>query len=447
MFAIGPDFSAIAANPSGIGGYWKSEFLFSTAVSLQSYSAKLSGDSSREITDQFSHLRLPNLGFVIVNRYRNSNWISSNWAVGFNRMSDYNKEIIFQGNTLGSITDSWRENATGVQPDDLNGFEEGLAYTSGAIYDFEEDNIYETDYALNPQYRLYKQEDAVVEGGKSELFIGYGANLDQKLLIGMSVNLPLVNSSQTRTYEEFDGGDDGVEYFNNLTYTSSINTTGYGLNAKLGVTVKPNKYFNIAFALHSPTKLFLTDNFNTTVTYDYTVGTENSRIKSESPFGSFEYALRTPWSATGGIGIIAGEYGFIGASVKWTDYGSMKFDYSVRGNGDSYEQEEREVNADIRASYGSAIDLNLGGEVVADQFRFRAGVMLSQSAFNNDDSFDPTYAGGIGYRGENFFVDLAYSLHKEDEGYLPYETIDAPQPLAIVKNTKHRIAATVGLKF
>lgn len=51
---------------------------------------------------------------------------------------------------------------------------------------------------------------------------------------------------------------------------------------------------NLSLAFHTPTRLFLTDDFNTTVTYDYVDQNNSGPIKSESPYGSFNYALRTP---------------------------------------------------------------------------------------------------------------------------------------------------------
>ncbi len=447
MFAIGPDFSAIGANPAGLGGYWKSEFTITGSIDFNHYTSSFSTDRNNIIEGNFNPFILPNVGFVIVNRPWNSAWKTSNFAVGFNRVADYRREIQFTGNPLGSITDSWRENANGSAPNQLNGFEEGLAYTSGAIYDFEEDHIYETDYALNPQYNLYKYESTILEGGKSELFLGYAANLDNKFLFGLSLNFPFVNYTENRIYSEIDGNDDGVPYFNDLEYYRFINSTGYGVNGKFGITYKPTKYFNLAFSAHTPTKFFMTDNFNTSLSYDYTDENHSGPILSESPYGSFQYALVTPWSLTGGIGIIAGDQGFIGASLKWTDYSSMHYDYSVSGNGNYYSQMEYEVNNDIRIQYGSAFNINMGGEMVLQTMRLRGGVSLAQSPYSNDNSFDPSYHAGIGFRAENYFVDFGYQLTYQDDGYLPYETTEAPQPLVITEYTKHNITATLGLKF
>lgn len=447
MFAIGPDFSAIGSNPAGIAGFWKSEFTITMGGQFNNFSSRFTEDRSHVTEGNYNTFTLPNVGFVLSSHQRNSRWVTSNWAMGYNRMAVYHHETNYSGSTLGSITDSWKESAFGKSPDELNGFEEGLAYTSGAIYDFEEDRVYETDYNLNPQYKLFKLENSHLEGGKSELFLGYAANYDNKILIGATFNIPLVNYTEFRDYSEVDGNDNGIPFFNDLHYNSYVNSTGSGVNGKFGITYKPTKNFNLSFAAHTPTKYFMTDNYNSTLSYDYTDTNNDGPIYSESPYGSFHYALVSPWSLMGGIGIIAGEQGFIGASVKWTDYSSMHFDYSIDGNGYYYEQEEQEVNQDIRDNYSSSFDINVGGEFVINAFRLRGGVSLAQSPYGNDNSFDPGYHAGIGFRSDAFYVDFGYKWVGQKEGYLPYETDAAPQPLVQIDNNRSTIAGTVGLKF
>ena len=447
MFAIGPDFSAIGSNPAGLGGYGKSEFLVTSSFTTSTYSSAFRDDRLNETNGYFDKFTLPNIGVIFYTRPQHSKWNSSNWSIGMNRTSDYCQELRYTGNTLGSMTDSWKENAAGTSPDNLNGFEEGLAYTTGAIYDFENDNIYETDYNLNPEYALRKYESVFIEGGKDELFFAYGADYDQKILFGFSLGMPFVNSTQSRYYNEDDGIDNGVPYFNSLEYYSFIHTSGYGWNGKFGIIIKPVKQVNIAVAFHTPTKLFLIDHYNTTLSYDYTDDEHNGPIFSGSPYGTFNYALRTPWSGTAGIGIIAGKSGFISASAKFTDYSSMRYDYSVNGNGHYYDQIEHEVNDNIITKYNSALQLNMGGEIVIDKLRFRGGASMQQSPYRNDQTFSPSYHAGFGYREDHYYIDLAYVLTKQEDGYLPYETNDAPPPLVVTDFYHHRITATLGFKF
>ncbi len=446
MFAIGADFSAIGSNPAGIGAFWKSEFVVTTGMQFNKYQSSMSTDRTSTSNGNFDRFAIPNIGFILSSR-PNKNLITSNIAIGYNRMAEYRSDISYSGRTLGSITDSWRENALGRLPEDLNGFEEGLAYNTGAIYDFEEDRIYETDYQLSTDYRLQKTENSNIKGGKSELFIGYGANLNNKILVGASFNIPLINSTEYRNYTEVDGDEDGVPYFNNLNYTKYVNSTGSGINGKLGITVKPTEELNISFAAHTPTKLFIVDNYSTTLTYDYTDGAHDGPIYESSPYGTFQYALVTPWSLMGGIGIVAGKKGFIGVNAKWTDYSKMRYDYSVRGNYNYYINEEQAVNSAIKANYGSTFDINMGGEVVLESWRLRAGVSLNQSAYLNDNHFNPSYHAGIGYRTDTYYIDFAYKWTKRDNGYLPYETTEDTSPLVLSEYIRNSISLTTGFKF
>lgn len=448
MFAIGPDFSVIGNNPSGLGGFGKSEFLITGNLGFHHTTSSFVSDSFGGTSNNRGNFTLPNIGFIIHDTPNTGKWISSNWAIGLNRTAQYNREIDADGRTIGSITDSWSENAFGVDTGDLNGFEEGIAYRAGAIYDLDEDKVYETDYMFNDQYPILKSESALRTGGKTEIVLAYGADLDRKFLIGFSVGLPLVNMTETRRYTEADDASDAIRYFNSLVYTRSINTTGYGWNAKFGVTVKPTPFFNIALAFHAPTRLNLSDDFNTTLSYDYTDMFNDGPLEARSPFGSFQYALRTPWSAMGGIGIIAGKSGFLSASAKFTDYSKMKYKFDVRGNGNEFAQIERAINDNIKSTYGTSVQLNVGGELVlATNYRVRGGVQMLQSAYTNDKTFDPSFHLGAGYRGEYVYFDLGYKYATEEEGYLPYETSAAPQPLVVIDQTKHQIAATVGFKF
>ena len=446
MYSIGADLSAIGNNPAGIGAYWRSEFMGSMDVTWNPYESRLKGDSSiRQSSGSYDYWRMPNLGFVITHQPVNSDFQTSNWAIGYNRVAEYAQELQFSGYTQGSITDSWSENSFGRDTNQL-GFDEALAYSSGAIYDFEFDNVYETDYQLSPGYHLYKEEFSATRGGNSEFFLGYGANLSRKFLFGLSLNFPLVNSDVSRVYSEIDNRD-GTPYFNELHYTSYVNTSGYGINGKFGFILKPSKYVNLSFAAQTPTKLHLTDNFNSTVTYDWTDQNHDGPITTLSPYGNFYYALRTPWKLVGGIAIIAGTNGFLSAGVQWIDYSSMRFDYNTRGNGNAFYQEENNVNASIHQSYSSVFQLNMGGEIAFTKWRIRGGFSAVQSPYNNDDTFTPTYHGGIGYRAEIIYVDMAYTYSQQEEGYLPYETNEAPQPVAVLKYNPQRIVTTIGLKF
>jgi hypothetical protein len=54
----------------------------------------------------------------------------------------------------------------------------------------------------------------------------------------------------------------------------------------------------------------------------------------------------------------------------------------------------------------------------------------------------------LGFREDNFFIDLGFRIAKNVEGYNPYVVIDSDlDPLANIKTTRTRSALTVGFKF
>ena len=74
MFAIGPDFSAIGSNPAGIGGFGRSEFLFTGSFLTSNQTSALNADRSDQTKDNFGSFTFPNIGFVLFNRPQNSKW-------------------------------------------------------------------------------------------------------------------------------------------------------------------------------------------------------------------------------------------------------------------------------------------------------------------------------------------------------------------------------------
>lgn len=446
MSGIGADFSAVGQNPAGVAAYWKSEFMFTPAMISTKTDSRLEGQANEQYSESLNKLAIANLGFVITSRPRSSKWLTSNFAIGFNRTADYNQEFYFQGNTLGSITDRFLELAYGQSTDNLSLFEEGLAFEAGAIYDFNDDRIYESDYITNPNHPLFKEQFVSTEGSQTELSFSYGANLQEKLLIGFGVAVPIFNFHEEKIYTEEDEPTDEVPYFNSLNYEENLTTSGYGFQFKLGAIYKPVRTVGIGFSFHTPASYNLTDDYYSVMEYSYT-DDETHEFEKQSPDGSFNYKLKTPWKIVGSLGFVIQQSGFLSAEVQWIDYSSTEFDYTARGNGNAFIEQQRDVNRQISNQLSEAISFKIGGEYARDIFRARAGVALTQSPYTNDNGFDPSYSAGIGVREEAFYIDLALRIDHTEEGYYPYLTADAPEQFVANDVRNLGIFITTGFKF
>lgn len=451
MSALGADFGAISTSPAAVGAYRSSEFVITPALLANRTESSLKGTGNATWEESINKLAITNLGFVIGSRPNAGKWATSNFAIGLNRIADFNQDFYYKGNSVGSITNRFLELAGNQPSDQLGAFEEGLAFDAGVIFDPDPSDgevNYVSDYLNNPNYPIEKEQFVHSEGHHTELFFSYGANLDEKLLIGLGVSVPIFRYQENKEYIEDDEEDQAIDGFGKLSYDEFLTTSGYGFQFKVGATYKPVNEFSIGVALHTPTNYNMTDDYSNSIEYTYTENEQTNTLEADSPDGSFDYKLKTPWRVVGNMGFIINKSGFITAEVHYVDYSIAEFDYTARGNGNAFLSEQREVNRMVTQNLEAALTLKAGGELTFGQkYRARAGIILQQSPYANDSSFDPTYSLGFGIRETKFYIDLAFQLQNQDEGYIPYLT--ASDDTQFVSNSLRNTGffLTTGFKF
>ncbi|MDH3650171.1 MAG: outer membrane protein transport protein [Saprospiraceae bacterium] len=444
MGALGADFTTLSVNPAGIGGFWKSEFVFSGVLLRANTKSTLeNGIPSEELSSQFN---VGTVGLVFANQPRKGNWKSVGFGFGLNRMATYTQEFFFRGETNGTIVDRFAGLAFGLTPDELDAFEAGLAFETGAIFDLEDDGLYETDFIGEENELFRKQQLVRTTGYSNEMVINFGGNYKDKLLLGATVGIPFILFESEKIYEESDAMD-VVPAFNNLRFDEFLRTEGSGVNFKLGAIVKLNQRFRIGAAFHSPTILNLTDRFSTSLEYSFRQGNTDESFTSLSPEGEFEYSLNTPWRVVGSAAALIGKRGFISADLEYVDYSSAKFDLTKNSDNTEDRIYQDFINNDIEQSYSGALNIKLGGELVWEMLRLRGGVQLLGSPFESDNTTQEIVSVGAGIRGNKVFLDLAFLYNSEKERYLPYLIEDAPLQTVENKINRTQLIATVGFKL
>lgn len=441
---LGGDFTSLSINPAGIGGYWKSEFMVSPVLIANNTRSSLNGGlESHELDRQFG---ISNLGIVFTSSSDRGAWKAVSMGIGLNKLASYNQEFFFTNETQGTIVDRFAGLAVDLTPDQLDPFEAGLAYQSGAIYDIGNDLLYESDFDAQDQDVFRKNQLVKTEGYNNELVIAFGGNLKDKLLLGATVGIPFVSFSSEKIYEESDEAD-VIPAFQRLQFDEFLTTEGGGVNLKFGAIAKLNNNIRIGAAFHTPTYLSLTDRFANEFTYQYNDGGGDESFSNVSPDGEFEYGMTTPWKAVANAAWIIGKKGFISTDIEYIDYGLAKYDFTT--NSDNLEDRlyQDEVNAEIRELYKAALNFKLGGELAHEGFRFRAGAQLLGSAFVDDNSFQTIFSAGIGVRGNKAFLDLAFSHSRINETYLPYRVDNAPNQLVDNLQGKNQVVLTLGIKI
>ncbi len=445
--AMGGDFSVININPAGIADFRISEFTFTPSLRTSSTESFFKSASSNISFNKKSSLGLDNIGFVIASNPGTS-FTSSNFAIGYSRISDLQRNITIAGKTKGSITTYFAEQANGLKEDELDDFITFPAYNTGAIFDFDGDNYYETDFA-EPDLPVMKAQEIIQTGGVNELALGWAGEYQHKLNMGISIGVPFSSFEESKVYTEDDPNDE-IATFRSLEYTERLNTSGVGFNFKAGFTYKITRAIRLGGSFHSPTWNRFTDNYNTSMVYSFNDGTNQSFTK-DSPEGTFEYRITTPWRAIGSVGTIyrIGEVvGFVNADIEHLDYTNANYNGTAYSNTPDERRYTNQVNREVRERLGTATNIRLGTEMGYKNLRLRVGYSWEESAFNADDFYNNKVSFGAGFRGDRFFIDLGIRLSEHTEGYNPYVVLDENlNPLANISTNRTRGALTLGFKF
>ena len=104
----------------------------------------------------------------------------------------------------------------------------------------------------------------------------------------------------------------------------------------------------------------------------------------------------------------------------------------------------------IKENYTNAINYRVGAEYKIDKFSLRGGYGLNGSPYkgDTDNRFDVKYySGGIGYRVDAYYVDLAYQRTETTNTFSPYELNNFSEPVATSKFNKNNVFLTVGVRF
>ena len=448
MGSLGGDFGALSNNPAGLGVYRKSEFVISPALFFASIDSELNGGDGTRARN--THFGLENIGLVFYKGYKKKKLKSFNFAAGVNRLVNFNRDLEYRGSTGGSIVNSFVDDSQGLFEADLDPFGGAIALDANAIFSLSDDE-YGSDFIDQDGFLFFdpidREEIITTTGGISELLIAVGFNISDKLYLGGAVNVPIVRFEETREYTESDEANDVIPLFRDLTFRQTLSTTGVGIGFKAGAIYRITNQIRLGASIHTPQRISLSDDFTTSLNY---VLIEDGILNSgdgESPVGSFDYAITTPWRYSGGASLVLRKFGFISLDVEFLDYAASSFDLSVDGENSINQVAEDNLNNEVSNDFDSALNLRIGAEYLIKKFRLRVGYGRYGNPFDTDDSGRNVISLGAGYRGKSVYFDLAFSTNDSNEAYTPYDTFVDEQQLIISDIRNNNFLFTFGYRF
>ncbi len=453
MGSVGADFTALSVNPAALARYSKNEFAFTTSYK---YLKSVGTYNTNTLTDTKGKLSIDNVGFVVTtsnHRLENNNrWKTKNFAIGINRLANYNTNYIVNGiNYKNSIANFYAQNANSVGG--LNNLNNANLTTTMAYGTYlidtlagNKDSLF--SYVPIGVNGIGQTKTVQQKGGTNEFIIAYAGNYKNKLLLGGTIGLPIVQFSRVTNYEEKDRDPSTTNLFKQLNYTETINSSGMGINLKLGAIFTPNKFLRLGAAIHTPTVYNITDNYTNALSSDLeSGGTYN--IDGPNYNGISEYTVITPYKAILSGTILAGKYGFVTADYEYIDYTSASIKFTNAENNAAAIAYAQSVNNVIDNTYKGASNLRLGAEARIGDVHLRGGVANYGSPFTNATRAKnrTDVSLGIGIRGKSLFTDIAWVRTITQQNDYMYVLNGSNVPAYTLNNTGNNISLTMGWKF
>ena len=453
MGTIGADISALSTNPAGIAKFSSTEFILSPAIAINKSSSSYLNNTTKDSKVKF---QLTNLGVIVASRYANSgkNWNGLKFGFALNRLANFNDQYYFGGyNSKNSLLNSYYEKLNdrefitdSASAADNYPFDASIAYQLGLITI---DSLGNTFTATN-NGNMQQDFQITKSGGINELALGFGSTYKEKIMIGASIGVPIVNYTERIRLTETDIRDSAFD-LNSFLNSTYLKTRGVGFNLKLGIIGMPISNLRLSLAFQTPGILFMKDEFLTQMEVDY--ASQSFIFTGDSPDGASKYRYVQPWKLTTGAGYIH-KYGLVSVEYELSDASNSKFRLSQNdANAKAY---ENYVNNLIKEKYGLFHTIKAGVEFKYDPIRIRGGIQYRTSPFKNAaapsniNTSNLTFSAGFGYRGKHFFADIAYVQTNFKELYVPYQlSTEAwkPVPAATLSTKKPAIVVSVGYKL
>jgi len=446
--ALGADFTSTSTNPAGLGLYKSSEFIITPSVHTGSVESDLNGILT---SDTRSNFYLGNIGVVLSSKGKSdpskTGWRNVTFATGLNRLNDFNHRYEMTGtNTTNSLLDIYVRDANGTdflefeKDPPANPFDLSLAWWSFLLDLKYSDtaNIYISPIPVGSKLQT-KSIDS--RGSMNEYVFSIGANYSDRLYLGMTLGIPFIRYYESSVYSESDIKNSDLKYFDRI---EDLETHGNGFNFKLGVIYRATDWFRVGAAFHTPSWFNnMKDYWTATMVSEFYTPDDNgdTRYIRNSPSGSNNYMLQTPFRVQGNLAFIIGNVGLISADYEFADYATARF-----GASDNIYNGE---NRAIKNSYAGTHHIRVGTEWRYKIFSLRAGGKYFTSPYQNDinDGSRFGFSGGVGIKEGWFFMDLAYAYNKMQDDYYFYHTSTISANPVANSTRNHNVLLTLGAKL
>ncbi len=456
--SLGGDMSGLRLNPAGSSVFLNNHASGTLNLNIRSNDVFF-GDTGTSNND--TNFDLAQAGAVIVFTSNDENATISKYTYGFSydQVANYNDSYIAAGNINQSIGDFFVSEAQGLplefleplpnetlselytflgETDGLSGQNALLGYQTFIIDAVNPDNPNNTDYISNIQGNNFRHNYFIDERGYNGRFsFNTSVEIKKKFYFGLNLNAHYMEYERfTSSIEDNNNSDSQIS---RVDFNNSLFTRSNAFSFQLGALAKVTPQLRAGLSYQSPTWFRVSDEVEQSIE---TIRRGN--VQEPNPFFNPrvlvvypEYSYRTASVWRAGLSYIFGKKGLLSVDYTIQDYSNVKFRSGPA----------QSLNASINENLNNAASLNVGGEYVLKQFRFRGGYFLQESPYNNDAIIgDLTgYSFGLGYNFGNLNLDLAYTFASIERNDILFNT--GLSQTANINNDETNLFLTVSFGF
>lgn len=454
--AIGGEVSTIFSNPANIGFYKTGDLVISGGVNLKNNNTTYNGvTTNAKNTSGF----LGTTGIVLGRpNYSGGSIKGSAFGIAVNKTADFNNNVIYsnRGGALSrtSMANMFIEDANGNRYNNLNPYGSGLAFDAYWIDTLAGGTSYVSSAKdLAAASGLELKQEIVTSGGISEVAFAGALDINDKVFIGGTIGMPILEYRATRRYTEQDPSTTTGSGFNVAYFDDHLITRGMGINVKAGVVVKATDNFRFGLAAHTPTFYSLSDNYSAEVGYNDDVN--DVEVKTPDDL-VYDYALHSPYKFIGSFAYFLGnvnnvesQKGFISGDIEYVNHKASNFRNASDNSADNRDYFS-DLNTSIDNAYKGTINARLGAELKFNTIMARLGGAYYGNPYNDlagEKGQIVQASTGLGYRNRGFFIDLGYTHTFGQDVVFPYRLSSAAFNPASIKGSNSRILLTLGFKI
>lgn len=410
--ALGADNSSFWNNPAGLALYKRSTFEFSLGLHSRNTDASYMGNTENA---EKNKLNVPSFGYVVSKQQDDR--IRTVIGIGVGTIRNFNQNISIEGKVDGTtLLDVFARQANGIHYDQIGDefpFGAGLAWDTYLIDPL--DTLQNTYVPVAYGSDITQSKNINRSGRQSETSFALGVAVDEKLFMGLTLGFQVVNFFEKSIYTESFASSTVLDYY---MFSEDLEARGNSINAKLGFIYRASEWLRVGAAWQSPSKMVMSETYSTNI---YSKFKDGDSYNETSPSLVSNYIVGTPSKFMANAAFVMGKVGVVSADYEFMNYSRIRMNGTGLSNDYNYAAE----NEAIRDNYELTHKVKIGMEYrLADNWRVRGGTIYQQSPFVNGSSANTsmiTYTGGLGYRKDTFFIDLAGMYRKDQESYWLYD--------------------------